>query len=89
MSILSPRPKTVFLPLQYCTDHTTPPHPVQTKLLQDTMKHRLATHMGAPEVISLNVALMKAMGKFDAMYIQKDIINSYVLSLTWSMNIIS
>jgi len=47
---------------QYCLQHSTPMHPVQMKLLDETLKHPKFRMMGAPEVINLNALLIKSMG---------------------------
>eukprot|EP00088_Acartia_fossae_P063086 TRINITY_DN7667_c0_g1_i2.p1 TRINITY_DN7667_c0_g1~~TRINITY_DN7667_c0_g1_i2.p1 ORF type:complete len:233 (+),score=52.57 TRINITY_DN7667_c0_g1_i2:99-797(+) len=49
---------------QYCLDHSTPQHPVQRKLIQETleMKGIDVNMMGAPEIVSLNALFIKNMG---------------------------
>jgi len=46
---------------QYCLQHSTPMHPVQMKLLEETLKHSRYRMMGAPEVVNLNALLIKSM----------------------------
>lgn len=48
--------------LRYCIQHSTPMHPVQKKLIEETMKHEWVVMMGAPEVVQLNGALIKMLG---------------------------
>jgi len=45
----------------YCIQHSTPLHPVQKRLIQETLQHSRSRMMGAPEVISLNALLMKSL----------------------------
>jgi len=46
---------------QYCLQHSTPMHPVQMKLLEETLKHSRFRMMGAPEVVNLNALLIKSL----------------------------
>merc|ERR1712198_514612 len=46
---------------QYCLQHSTPMHPVQMKLLEETLTHPKFKMMGAPEVINLNALLIKSL----------------------------
>jgi len=47
----------------YCLGHSTPLHPVQQKLQEDTLAlGRPGRMLGAPEVISLNALLIKSLG---------------------------
>merc|ERR1711884_368294 len=46
----------------YCLAHSSPLHPVQVKLNQETMKHSRYRMLGAPEVISMNALLIKSLG---------------------------
>ena len=46
----------------YCVQHSTPLSNVQEKLMSDTLKHKMAIMLGAPEVITLNAALIRALG---------------------------
>lgn len=48
--------------LKYCLNHTTPLHPVQNKLISETLVHPRSGMMGAPEVVCLNAALIKMSG---------------------------
>jgi len=48
--------------LDYCLSNSTPSHPVQTKLMQDTLKIPRSMMLGAPEVLNLNSLLIKAIG---------------------------
>jgi len=45
----------------YCIQHSTPLHPVQKKLIEETLQHSRSRMMGAPEVISLNALLIKSL----------------------------
>ena len=47
--------------LAYCLQHSTPLQPVQVKLMEDTLQHTMSMMLGAPEVISLNAALIRAL----------------------------
>ena len=39
----------------YCLEHSTPKHPVQVKLMEETIKNEKSYNMlGAPEVLMLN-----------------------------------
>ena len=53
----------------YCIQHSTPLTAVQETLMSETLKHPRGAMLGAPEVISLNAALIRALGskkvKFD------------------------
>ena len=47
--------------LQYCVSHTTPDHPVQRELLEETMaSYKEFIMLGAPECLSLNAAVIRA-----------------------------
>ena len=48
--------------LKYCLDHSTPLHQVQLKLMEQTLRRKDFAMLGAPEVISLNAALIRALG---------------------------
>merc|ERR1712112_709986 len=45
----------------YCIKHSTPLHPVQLQLVEETLKHANSKMMGAPEVISLNALLIHSL----------------------------
>lgn len=45
----------------YCNAHSSPLHPVQQKLLEETVQHRRGGMMGAPEVVSMNTLLIQSM----------------------------
>ena len=45
----------------YCVDHSTPLNEIQQKLMTDTLKHPKFNMLGAPEVLSLNAAFIKAL----------------------------
>jgi len=45
----------------YCIQHSTPLHPVQKKLIEETLQHSRSRMMGAPEAISLNALLIKSL----------------------------
>jgi len=47
---------------EYCIKHSTPLHPVQIKLLEETLKHPRSGMLGAPEIISLNGLLIRSLG---------------------------
>eukprot|EP00088_Acartia_fossae_P006175 TRINITY_DN12832_c0_g1_i1.p1 TRINITY_DN12832_c0_g1~~TRINITY_DN12832_c0_g1_i1.p1 ORF type:complete len:230 (-),score=53.29 TRINITY_DN12832_c0_g1_i1:88-777(-) len=47
---------------EYCLDHSTPLHPVQKKLLLETLEIPQYKMMGAPEVVALNALFIKNMG---------------------------
>lgn len=47
---------------EYCLNHSTPLHPVQKKLQEDTVKLRAGGMLGAPEVLSLNSLLIRSLG---------------------------
>ena len=46
----------------YCIQHSTPLTAVQETLMSETLKHPRGMMLGAPEVISLNAALIRALG---------------------------
>ena len=46
----------------YCLQHSSPLSAIQNKLQAETLEHKQAIMLGAPEVISLNAALIKALG---------------------------
>ena len=46
----------------YCVQHSTPLSAIQEKCMSETLKHPRAIMLGAPEVITLNAALIKALG---------------------------
>ena len=46
----------------YCVQHSTPLNAIQEKCMSETLKHPRARMLGAPEVITLNAALIKALG---------------------------
>jgi len=49
-------------PIQdYCIRHSTVMHPIQQKLIQETLQHSRSRMMGAPEVVSLNALLIKSL----------------------------
>ena len=49
--------------LKYCLDHSTSLHPLQIKLMEETIReNRMSIMLGAPEVLNLNAGLMKALG---------------------------
>jgi hypothetical protein len=61
--------KSVFLDgnadsnlVKYCLAHSTPLHPVQQRLINDTVQHEWAIMMGAPEVMQLNMTIIKTIG---------------------------
>lgn len=45
----------------YCIKNSTPLHPVQKKLFDETLKHKWGRMMGAPEVISMNALLIRSL----------------------------
>lgn len=45
----------------YCLEHSSPLNKVQEKLMNDTLKHPRFRMLGAPEVICLNGAIIKAL----------------------------
>lgn len=50
--------------LKYCLDHSTQLHPLQIKLMEETIRENSHSMMlGAPEVLNLNTGLMKALGR--------------------------
>jgi len=46
----------------YCLANSSPQHPVQLKLIEETMKHSRYKMLGAPEVINMNALLIKSLG---------------------------
>merc|ERR1719229_1278027 len=46
----------------YCIAHSSPLHPVQQKLIEETLKHTRSAMMGAPEVTNLNAVLIRSLG---------------------------
>jgi len=48
--------------MAYCLDHSTPLHPVQRKLQEETLQLPRGNMLGAPEVIALNGIFIKSMG---------------------------
>jgi len=46
----------------YCLRHSSPMHPVQLKLVEETLKHPRVLMMGAPEVVSMNALLIHSLG---------------------------
>jgi len=46
----------------YCLKNSTPLHPVQQKLMDETLKMRQGRMLGAPEIIGLNGLFIKTMG---------------------------
>ena len=48
--------------LDYCLKHSTPLEETQKKLMKETLKLEKGAMLGAPEVISLNAALIQALG---------------------------
>merc|ERR1711953_129347 len=46
----------------YCLANSTPRHPVQLKLMQETMKLERSRMLGAPEVLALNSLLVQSLG---------------------------
>merc|ERR1712038_1802516 len=46
----------------YCLANSTPRHPVQLKLMQETMKLKRGRMLGAPEVLALNSLLVQSLG---------------------------
>lgn len=47
---------------EYCLSHSTPLHPVQKKLQEETVTMRSGGMLGAPEVLSLNSLLIRSLG---------------------------
>ena len=45
----------------YCLDHSTPLSEIQKKLMEETLNHPRGMMLGAPEVLSLNAAFLKAL----------------------------
>lgn len=45
----------------YCLRHSSPLHPVQLKLLEETLKHPRAMMMGAPEIVSMNAMMIRSL----------------------------
>ena len=45
----------------YCNAHSSPLHPVQQKLLEETVQHRRGGMMGAPEVVNMNALLVRSL----------------------------
>ena len=54
----------------YCVQHSTPLSAIQEKCMSETLKHPRARMLGAPEVITLNAALIKALGGKKVRHIQ-------------------
>jgi len=46
----------------YCREHSSPLHPAQIKLQEETLKLPRGMMLGAPEVLQLNSILMKSIG---------------------------
>merc|ERR1711874_257997 len=46
----------------YCLANSSPRHPVQQKLMQETMKLERSRMLGAPEVLALNTLLVQSLG---------------------------
>ena len=47
----------------YCLEHSTPKHPVQVKLMEETIKKEKSFNMlGAPEVLMLNQQIIRTSG---------------------------
>lgn len=46
---------------EYCIQHSTPMHPVQRKLIEDTLKHPKSRMMGAPEILNMNGLLIRSL----------------------------
>jgi len=47
----------------YCLDHSTPKHPIQVKLMEETIKKEKSFNMlGAPEVLMLNQQIIRTSG---------------------------
>ena len=46
----------------YCIQHSTPLSEVQETCMSETLKHPRFRMLGAPEVITLNAALIQALG---------------------------
>merc|ERR1719481_657256 len=47
---------------EYCLVHSSPMHPTQLRLIEETLKHPKVLMMGAPEVINMNSLLIKSLG---------------------------
>jgi len=45
---------------EYCLAHSTQMHPIQLKLIQETLNHPRVMMMGAPEVLAMNSLLIKS-----------------------------
>ena len=45
----------------YCNAHSSLLHPVQQKLLEETMQHSRGGMMGAPEVVGMNALLIRSL----------------------------
>lgn len=45
----------------YCIKHSSPLHPVQLRLLEETLSHSRSRMMGAPEVVSMNALLINSL----------------------------
>jgi hypothetical protein len=50
--------------VKYCLAHSSPLHPAQQKLINETVKHSKAIMMGAPEVIQVNMMIIQAIGGY-------------------------
>jgi len=46
---------------EYCLRHSSPMHPVQLKLVAETLKHARSRMMGAPEIVNLNSLLIRSL----------------------------
>jgi len=46
---------------EYCIQHSTPLHPVQRKLIEETLKHPKGRMMGAPEIVNMNGLLIRSL----------------------------
>ena len=52
---------TIIAAQAYCNAHSSPLHPVQQKLLEETMQHSRGGMMGAPEVVGMNALLIRSL----------------------------
>ena len=51
----------IFAAQAYCNAHSSLLHPVQQKLLEETMQHSRGGMMGAPEVVGMNALLIRSL----------------------------
>ena len=52
---------TIIAAQAYCNAHSSLLHPVQQKLLEETMQHSRGGMMGAPEVVGMNALLIRSL----------------------------